>query len=987
MMATTSGFRVGVVLALFLSASSLSSKAHAQERVPWTSSKLRGSPEPPLPYVLDRAFPISFNGPISLNRLPNSSVMLVCEQRGKVFYFDSDLDTPKTQLLVDFNEQVPQQSLVVDGDGRRIELFSIAFHPRFTENEFVFVCYIATGGGKPVTTHISRFRLSRTSKLRLDVESEFNVLTCEGGGHNGCTLAFGNDGFLYISLGDLESPTPPDPRNTGQDISDFYASILRIDIDRTTHDRNYRIPADNPFVSIADARPEVYAFGFRNPFRMSFDDATGDLWVGDVGWEAWEMVYRVRSGGNYGWAIKEGPGDVKPQQKIGPTPISPADIALGHAEAASVTGGIVYRGSQLEDLDGEYIFGDWITRKFWAATFDEEHVVSYREIAMGSVKPICFETDASGELLILDYSEANKESGIFRFRPNPAVARAHPAEFPRRLSETGLFETTALLRPASGVAAYALNVPMWRDGAVTDNFLAVPGSKQAIFYQTPQTTFDWFKTRVRLPVGAVFAKTFSVPATEPLKIETQVSLKDEGGEWQFYTYQWNADGSDAELVDAKGAQREIEFLGSDGKLKKLNWQFGSRTSCRVCHTPWVGEAIGFVESQLRRPHLDSDSWRELTRDGYINSANDHSPLADNRFRGMVAMDDFHQSVDSRARSYLHANCAHCHLFGGNASTGFDISFEKSLAESKAIDELPMRGELGLSNARVIAPGKPTQSVLLYRMAKAGSGHMPHIGSQETDFAAIQLIQQWIAQMPIVQEHRDALDTLCAPRTSPGNDTEKRRAAYRRLLGSVEGAVELAGAFAGDRVPKELTREIVKDALERPVAVRDVIEPFADSDQRVPRLGPDFEATRVLEIEGDSRRGLELFVNGTGSCSGCHKIAGVGKNIGPELSHVATKLKSKANLLHSVMQPADQIDDAYRATSVLTVDGDALIGRVIDRSNEQVVLQDANGKLITIATDEIEIEKRSRNSLMPEQLLSSLTAQQAADLIEYLWTLK
>ena len=144
---------------------------------------------------------------------------------------------------------------------------------------------------------------------------------------------------------------------------------------------------------------------------MSLDSLTGDLWVGDVGWEAWKMVYRVVSGGNYGWAIKEGPGNVK-SQPIGPTPIRPPDIALSHAEAASVTGGLVYRGKRLPEIHGKYVFGDWITRKFWAAKFDQENVFAVEEIAIGAIKPSCFETDRDGELLVADYTDVSQNSGL-----------------------------------------------------------------------------------------------------------------------------------------------------------------------------------------------------------------------------------------------------------------------------------------------------------------------------------------------------------------------------------------------------------------------------------------------------------------------------------------------------------------------------------------------------------------------------------------------
>jgi len=694
------------------------------QRVPWTQSRLQGSPEPPLPYVLQPAFDVQFDGPVSLNRIPATDQYLVCEQHGKIYWFDGSQTTPGKKLVADFNAQRPPT--VAQSSALRLQLFSLTYHPQFADNQWIYVCYVTQGGNEKPQTHISRFQFNQQPAPALIMESELPILTCGGGGHNGCTLLFGPDGYLYISIGDLEVPNPPDPRDTGQDISDLYASILRIDVERVAAEQNYTIPEDNPFVDLPGAAPEVYAYGLRNPFRMSFDSVTGDLWVGDVGWEAWEMVYRVKSGGNYGWAIKEGPGDVKAQTP-GPTPILPADIALNHAEAASVTGGMVYRGKQYPELAGHYVFGDWITRKFWAARFDQQRVLDYREIAVGTVKPICFETDSQGELLIMDYSEANQAAGIFKLVPNPAVTQ-FTHDFPKQLSQTGLFSDTAAYIPAAGVVPYWINAPMWADTARADYLLAVPGEQFVKFYPTPQKMFAWFKTPVELPRGSVLVKTYSLGnPPNAQRIETQLALKDEQGDWQYYTYRWNAAGDDATLVDSAGVMATLEVKPSAAsaatesnsaerlpELQRIDWNFASRASCRVCHTPWTGETVGFIEAQLRAPHGEShagqhsgagpqaaaDSWRYLLEQGVIRSqaTNDveQSPaqvvLAEKQrlhtpphLTALVNPADTTQPIDARARAYLHTNCGHCHLNGGNASTTMDVSFSKLLLEICMVD--------------------------------------------------------------------------------------------------------------------------------------------------------------------------------------------------------------------------------------------------------------------------------------------------------------
>jgi glucose/arabinose dehydrogenase len=130
-------------------------------------------------------------------------------------------------------------------------------------------------------------------------------------------------------------------------------------VNRKDEGKNHAVPKDNPFVGMKNVRTEIWAFGFRNPWRMSFDREKGDLWVGDVGWELWEMVHKIEKGGNYGWSITEARQPVKPNQKIGPTPILAPAIEVSHTVGTSVTGGYVYRGKKFPELVGTFVFGVW----------------------------------------------------------------------------------------------------------------------------------------------------------------------------------------------------------------------------------------------------------------------------------------------------------------------------------------------------------------------------------------------------------------------------------------------------------------------------------------------------------------------------------------------------------------------------------------------------------------------------------------------------
>ena len=288
-------------------------KIGIETRVAWTTSRITGSPEPPLPYVTERVFPaLKFNQCLDITSAPGSDRLYVVEQSGKVFSFPNKPDIAKTDLVLDFAKAIPDLK----------QVYAIAFHPDFEQNRYCYICYIKAADIDD-GTHVARFRLSDADPPTIDAASETTLVTWRSGGHNGCCLKFGPDGYLYISTGDAAPANPPDTIKTGQDIGDLLSSILRIDVDHADDGKNYHIPIDNPFVGLKGARGEVWAYGLRNPWRMSFDRKTGDLWVGDVGWELWEMLYRIERGGNYGWAVMEGRQSTKPEWPRGPTPILP----------------------------------------------------------------------------------------------------------------------------------------------------------------------------------------------------------------------------------------------------------------------------------------------------------------------------------------------------------------------------------------------------------------------------------------------------------------------------------------------------------------------------------------------------------------------------------------------------------------------------------------------------------------------------------------
>ncbi|XZE53210.1 PQQ-dependent sugar dehydrogenase [Planctomycetaceae bacterium SH139] len=1031
-----------LLLVFLLSVCSLPAVADDAEqlqRPAWTTSRVVGSPEPPLPFVLERVYSqLEFDKPVTIKTLPvaqpdsDPRLLLVGEQGGKIFSFAADSDPRAAHLVADLTATPPPHCELRPEDSQQIQIYDLAFHPDFLTNRTVVICYVVTAPGKRRSdgTHIASFQLNKRggsddpAALTLDVASERPIFGFDSGGHNGCTVAFDREGFLYISTGDVAAPSPPDEYNHGQNVGDVYAAILRIDIDQVPDGQTYGIPADNPFVDHPTARPEIYAYGFRNPWRMSFDDKTGDLWVGDVGWEAWEMVYRVRPGGNYGWPIKEGPGDVRPDASPGPTPILSAEVALPHAEAASITGGVVYHGQALPSLRGKYVYGDWVTRKFWAAAFDKVGVYENLEIAVGPVKPISFTMDHDGELLILDYNSAGK-SGIYRLAPNPT--EWSDRDFPQQLSETGLFASTQPLRPAAGVVEYSIQAPMYRDGAVARFWLAIPGTAAATFYSTPQTTFDWFRTEVVLPAGTVLVKTYfletvvgEVASRRP--VETQLAHAVSLGEWNHYTYRWDEAGRDASLVPAGGAvsKLQIEDSAAPAGQSELDWIFAARGQCRTCHTPWRGETLGFIEPQLRtltgyHPDGQPDAWSTMLSRAWIATdpprpEREGEPTGQQRGPTLVDPYDESKPLAIRARSYLHANCGHCHLNGGNASVAFDVSFTKPLADTGLVEAAAMRGNYRLPAAKLIEPGVPHRSVLLYRTAKLGSGRMPPLGSAKVDQRGVDLLSRWIAEMPrentaaaidgvitdgSAEQHIEHwLARLCVspnklPESTEGtNDVPAEDlTAINQLLAEPSGALALSLAWNQGRIRAVYKSNIIKQALTAPPEIAELFEAWFAEEARVKRLGLQFDPREVLQLVGDAARGRDSFVAGRGQCAQCHQIHGQGLAVGPELSKIAAKYQRPAELLHHIVQPAAEIAEPYRAVRLLTTDGQVLIGRILSRTPTAIVLQDAAGRRYEINVEAVEEEFAATDSLMPEQLLAALTAQEAADLLAYLSQLK
>jgi uncharacterized repeat protein (TIGR03806 family) len=954
-----------------------------ERRVPWTASKIAGTPDPPPPYSVEPAFPhLKFDSPLVLVRAKGTGRLFLGELRGRIYSFPNDPGCKKADLAIELAKVYPDLTA----------LYGIIFHPDFDKNRIVYICYVRKND-TPDGSVVSRFTVSRTDPPVIEPQSEQVLLKFYAGGHNGGCLDFGNDGYLYISTGDAAAPAPPDIMMTGQDCSDFLSSILRIDVDHAEPGKPYRVPSDNPFVNVPGVRPEIWAFGFRNPWKMSFDRPTGDLWVGDVGWELWELVFKVKRGGNYGWSVMEGPQPVNVEARRGPAPISPPIKVHPHSEAASVTGGYVYHGTRLPDLAGAYIYGDFQSGLVWGLRVEGDTVTWQRELAKTPLHLVAFGETHDGELYLVDYDRTHQ---IYRLVPNAAAKVT--SNFPRRLSQTGLFASTGDQQPAPGVVPYSVNAPLWSDGATAERFLAVPGDGR-IGVDKPGS---W-----RFPAGSVLVRTIAIeqepgrPASRR-RVETQM-LHLEADAWRPYSYVWNDEQTEAVLAGADGATRTIA-LKVPGGTRELNYRVHARTECVSCHNPWVERKTTVYGIQsasplgVNTPQLNRKCDERGSSDNQLAKWHEEGLLA---WTPDVAgppklVDPYDHSVDldRRARSYLQTNCAHCHQQGAGGTANIDLLYDIPLEQTKTINARPIQGTFNISGARIIAPGDPEGSVLYYRMSKLGGGHMPRLGSNVVDERATRMFHDWIARMPpekagtsgasvakVVAEDRDAIESLRqADRLSP----VARMAAIGRLASSTRGALMLLGMIDRDQASATLRRDVVAVTRNSPlVEVRDLFERFIPEEERIKRLGDVVDRTAILALRGDTARGRLIFTaNAAAQCKTCHKAGDVGENVGPDLTKIGTKY-NKLTLLEQILDPSKTIEPQYTTFLLETKDGRVLNGLVLERSKDAVVLKDAQGKTIKTPSADVDRLVPQPRSLMPDLLLRDLTAQQVADLLEFL----
>jgi glucose/arabinose dehydrogenase len=361
----------------------------------WSSEDDKGRPVPLRPVVLTHAG-------------DGSNRVFVGTQHGVIHVFPNDQKAKQTKVFLDIQKRVRYN------DSTNEEGFlGLAFHPKYKQNGEFFVFYTLREKGH--VNVVARYRVSKDDPDRADPESEEVLLRVPHPfwNHDGGTVIFGPDGYLYIAVGDGGAAN--DPFNHGQNLGSLLAKILRIDVDRKDPGKNYAIPKDNPFVDRKGARPETWAYGLRNVWRMAFDRKTGQLWAADVGQNLYEEINLIVKGGNYGWRPREGLHPFGPDG-TGPRPDLIEPIWEYHHDVGrSITGGTVYRGPRLPELEGLYLYADYVTGKIWALRYDEgqKRVVANHPIRDRGLAIMSFGEDERGEVYLMTYSPSGR--GLYWF--------------------------------------------------------------------------------------------------------------------------------------------------------------------------------------------------------------------------------------------------------------------------------------------------------------------------------------------------------------------------------------------------------------------------------------------------------------------------------------------------------------------------------------------------------------------------------------------
>ena len=513
-----------------------------------------------------------------------------------------------------------------------------------------------------------------------------------------------------------------------------------------TYTANYYIPNDNPWLDAGGSiLEEFYAIGLRSPHRMTFDPVSGRIWQGDVGQGTREEVNIIEKGGNYQWAYRE--GNIN-GPKAKPNPLIGVDKPPVHdyprADGNCVIGGYVYRGSEHPSLFGRYIFGDNGSGRIWTLIYNGTNAPTVSQLTTmpsgaNYTGLSSFGVDQNNELYML---KMGRPSRIYKLARTGTPPPAPPA----LLSQTGVFTNLATLAPSPTLVPFTVNAPLWSDAAEKFRWLAVPNDGAP--YGVSETIGFTTNGSWNFPVGTVLVKHFELGLNETnaavrKRLETRFLVHGTNGAWYGLTYKWRTNNADADLLPS--SFEETLLVTTPMGIRTQTWYYPSRADCLTCHNANAGTVLG-----LRTTQLNGDFTYPGTgqTDNQLRALNHVSMFNPSLNEGGIPslpksanLANTSATLEHRVRSYLDANCAHCHRPNG-VNAFFDARISTPL-ESQGLINGPVANPMGLASAKVVSPKNLSQSLLHVRDSLEGPGQMPPLARNEVDQQYISLLAQWI----------------------------------------------------------------------------------------------------------------------------------------------------------------------------------------------------------------------------------------------------
>lgn len=672
--------------------------------------------------TLSRRLPnVSFSRPVKALQAPgDSSFWYVVEQPGRIKRVVNSESATEAPIYF----SIP---VLFDGESG---LLGMAFSPDWPSKKELYVYYVTDSPA--LQSRVSRITITDDTTLPVTATEQV-ILTISQfrTNHNGGEIAFGADGYLYISTGDGGGSN--DTENNSQTTSNLLGNMLRIDVNDIAYPTpGYSIPINNPFnenakcgpSSNAQSCPEIYAWGLRNPWRWSFDPQTNDLWVGDVGQENWEEINKLSLAGNFGWRCKEGTHDFNLLGCNINELIDPVYEYSHENGNNAITGGFVYRGTNMPSLVGNYLFADSGSGRIWSLSGNTSSGFQADELIDSSHAIAAFAQDHNNELYVLSYLSG----GLYQIELDTSTGGD---TIPTLLSDTGCVSDTNPSLPASGLIPYQPNARFWSDNAAKQRWIALPDNTSI----DPSDNNIW-----DYPNGTVTMKNFVV---ENRLIETRLFMRHPNGQWAGYSYEWDEAVTNATRV-VGGKLRTLSHTAAPQQ-----WIYPSEGECLQCHTSAAGYVLGLSTPQLNGEFDYPDSGITDNQLETFNHINLFTQDVSEPVSALPSISDPENNAEPllfRAKAYLQTNCASCHRPNGGTQANMDLRFETPLAQMGICNIDPLLSSLGIVDAKIIAPGMPEKSVLLNRMNRRDNNAMPPIGSNLIDTSGVQLIEQWINEL-------------------------------------------------------------------------------------------------------------------------------------------------------------------------------------------------------------------------------------------------